>query len=376
MRRNSSGVISPPRGRGTPPSRALWAASLTPQGALDERRRQKRQPACKPGSVWPGCWPRRDGHSSGTPVAGRLKQPTRATWPTDKGPAGNPRVAPIRSCSRRGLPCRRRCRRRGALLPHPFTLALTSLAARFGRFAFCGAFPGVAPAGRYPAPHPYGARTFLRFREAAAVRPTGSNGHMSVRAGRSSRKVGRLMARRVAGDGTGRIYNTRRDFVAARGARLMRAVLDERGRLDRDATLVHCSFTLFVGLCAPGRRLACRRGARRNGATLSTEIHGPEIVCMKRMLALSLALAAAVSVAACETPQQNNALVGGTLGAGTGALIGSAVSGGNAGSTIAGAALGAGTGAMIGAAATPQPAGRCARFGYDYNGNRVCVAYY
>ena len=97
---------------------------------------------------------------------------------------------------------------------------------------------------------------------------------------------------------------------------------------------------------------------------------------MKRMLALWLALAAAVSVAACETPQQNNALVGGALGAGTGALIGSAVSGGNAGSTIAGAALGAGTGAMIGAAATPQPAGRCARFGYDYNGNRVCVAYY
>ncbi len=32
-------------------------------------------------------------------------------------------AAPIRSCSRWGLPCRRRCRRRGALLPHPFTLA-------------------------------------------------------------------------------------------------------------------------------------------------------------------------------------------------------------------------------------------------------------
>src|SRR5271169_6104987 len=44
-----------------------------------------------------------------------------------------------------------------------------------GRFAFCGAFPGVAPAGRYPAPHPFGARTFLRF-EAAAVRPTGETG--------------------------------------------------------------------------------------------------------------------------------------------------------------------------------------------------------
>src|SRR5690606_21948554 len=32
-------------------------------------------------------------------------------------------ATPIRSCSRWGLPCHRRCRRRGALLPHPFTLA-------------------------------------------------------------------------------------------------------------------------------------------------------------------------------------------------------------------------------------------------------------
>ena len=33
------------------------------------------------------------------------------------------RAVPIRSCSRWGLPCRLRCRRRGALLPHRFTLA-------------------------------------------------------------------------------------------------------------------------------------------------------------------------------------------------------------------------------------------------------------
>ena len=97
---------------------------------------------------------------------------------------------------------------------------------------------------------------------------------------------------------------------------------------------------------------------------------------MTKMLALSLALAAAVSVSACQTPQQQNALAGGALGAGTGALIGSAVSGGNAGSTIAGAAIGAGTGAVLGAAATPPPQGRCAQWGYDYNGNRVCVAFY
>ena len=97
---------------------------------------------------------------------------------------------------------------------------------------------------------------------------------------------------------------------------------------------------------------------------------------MNRLLALSLALAAAVSVSACQTPQQQNALVGGTLGAGTGALVGSAVSGGSAGSTIAGAAIGAGTGALIGAAATPQPVGRCGQWAYDYNGNRICVAFY
>jgi len=97
---------------------------------------------------------------------------------------------------------------------------------------------------------------------------------------------------------------------------------------------------------------------------------------MKKMLALSLALAGAVSVSACETPQQQNALVGGALGGGAGALIGSAVSGGSAGGALAGAAIGAGSGAILGAAATPQPAGRCAQWGYDYNGNRVCVAFY
>ena len=96
---------------------------------------------------------------------------------------------------------------------------------------------------------------------------------------------------------------------------------------------------------------------------------------MKRILALSLAVAAAVTVSACETPQQQNALVGGALGAGNGALIGSAVSGGSAGGAIAGGLIGAGTGALVGNAAT-APSGRCAQFGYDYNGNRVCTAFY
>jgi hypothetical protein len=87
-------------------------------------------------------------------------------------PAGaNRRAVPIWSCSRWGLPCRSRCRSRGALLPHPFTLA--DAARR--RFAFCGTFPGVAPAGRYPAPYFRGARTFLprhsQSRAKAAIQP-------------------------------------------------------------------------------------------------------------------------------------------------------------------------------------------------------------
>ena len=113
---------------------------------------------------------------------------------------------------------------------------------------------------------------------------------------------------------------------------------------------------------------------------------------MKRIAALSLAFAAAVTVSACETPQQQNALMGGALGAGTGALIGSAVSGGSAGGALAGAAIGAGSGALIGSAATPSggyyggpppggyyggpPPRRCAQWAYDYNGNRVCTAFY
>ena len=97
---------------------------------------------------------------------------------------------------------------------------------------------------------------------------------------------------------------------------------------------------------------------------------------MKKMLALSAALAGAVSLSACQTPQQQNALMGGALGGGAGALIGSAVSNGSPGGALAGAAIGAASGAMIGAAATPTYQGGCARWGFDYYGDRVCVAYY
>ena len=75
----------------------------------------------------------------------------------------NAAAVPTWSCSRWGLPCRFRYRNRGALLPHPFTLACRPYEVRTmdRRFAFCGTFPGVASAGRYPAPYLRGARTFL-----------------------------------------------------------------------------------------------------------------------------------------------------------------------------------------------------------------------
>ena len=95
----------------------------------------------------------------------------------------------------------------------------------------------------------------------------------------------------------------------------------------------------------------------------------------KEMIALVLALVGAMSVSACQTPQQTGTLAGGAIGAGTGALLGSAVSGGSAGGAIAGGVIGAGTGALIGNAVT-RPHRHCARWGFDRNGNRVCVAFF
>src|SRR5690242_3781594 len=61
---------------------------------------------------------------------------------------------------------------------------------RTKRFVLCGTFPGVAPAGCYPAPYVDGARTFLPRRlstvAGAAVRPTDALG-MGVAARRVKR---------------------------------------------------------------------------------------------------------------------------------------------------------------------------------------------
>src|SRR6202022_3436368 len=101
------------------------------------------QPACKPGFVGHRLLAQtiRDGHSSGTTFARCLEQPTRTASLTS--PCGvialsseHSRVAvPIRSCSRCGLPCRFRCRTRGALLPHLFTLTAPPFRMGSGSFS-------------------------------------------------------------------------------------------------------------------------------------------------------------------------------------------------------------------------------------------------
>ena len=110
-------------------------------------------------------------HSSRGRVAAALKQSTRMTE------RRIPCAIPIRSCSRWGLPCRCCYQPRGALLPHRFALTCPKASIRrFGRFVFCGTFPQVTLAGRYPAPFLAGARTFLPHADThipAAAQPSG-----------------------------------------------------------------------------------------------------------------------------------------------------------------------------------------------------------
>ena len=150
---------------------------------------QRYQPACKPGFVGhrPLARTIRDGHSSGTMFAHGLEQPTRTASLTSP-------------CGVIAFANSPRCRPYSVLLPvwfaMPFPLpdprcALTapfhpycpspSASERRRRFVLCGTVPGVAPAGRYPAPYVDGARTFLsRSLSAvagAAVRPTDAHRH-------------------------------------------------------------------------------------------------------------------------------------------------------------------------------------------------------
>jgi len=88
------------------------------------------------------------------------------------------------------------------------------------------------------------------------------------------------------------------------------------------------------------------------------------------------AVLALVAMAGCNTVEQDRALVGGGLGAATGAVIGAAT-GGGVGAAVAGAAIGGVGGAAIGAATAPRgychAVNRNGRPRYDANGNPIFV---
>src|SRR5579875_3807547 len=116
-----------------------------------------REPACKPGSV-------EGNHSSGTRVAASLERPTRKRGRTPlrrEGAASLFGLAPGGVC--RAAAC---CHRRGALLPHRFTLAVPRLAAR--TWAVCSLLhcPWARAPQALPGTSFTGARTFLHPRPA------------------------------------------------------------------------------------------------------------------------------------------------------------------------------------------------------------------
>jgi hypothetical protein len=111
--------------------------------AWTKTEKEKWESADKPGSV-------EDNHSSGMYVAAHLKQPTRKQC----GPHFTASLCSEPLASLFGLAPSGVCRavecyhRRGALLPHPFTLT-GHACARLRRFALCCTFRRLTPPRRY-----------------------------------------------------------------------------------------------------------------------------------------------------------------------------------------------------------------------------------
>ena len=113
---------------------------------------------------------RRDDHSSSPAITGGIKQPTRRlrTGRPIGASACHGQRLPIWSCSVRGFACHLCCHRRGALLPHLFTLTSPVAAcstdcgeaARQAVYFLCH-FPSGCPDRALPGALPCGVRTFL-----------------------------------------------------------------------------------------------------------------------------------------------------------------------------------------------------------------------
>ena len=94
---------------------------------------------------------------------------------------------------------------------------------------------------------------------------------------------------------------------------------------------------------------------------------------MKKIVALTVAMATTLALAGCNSYDPRDRTVGGALiGGATGAAVGGLATG-TGGGALAGAAIGAVAGGAIGHATTPRA--RCVRFSVDSWGNRRCVAW-
>src|SRR6267378_6847856 len=148
---------------------------------------KEHQPACKPGFVGHRLLAPtiRDGHSSGTTFARCLEQPTRTaslTLPCGVIAFANEPALPSLFGLAPGVVCHAVSVAGPAVRSYrTFSPLLAPSLSGWGkRFILCGTVPGVAPAGRYPAPYVDGARTFLSRSlstvAGAAVRPTDAKG--------------------------------------------------------------------------------------------------------------------------------------------------------------------------------------------------------
>ena len=118
------------------------------------------------------CSAERYGEAATIPLGRRL--PSASSDQPGRRGGTAPYAAPIRSCTRWGLPCRPCRQDRGALLPHPFDLTRPKPG---GILSVALSLTPEGAAGRYPAPLFRGARTFLGEAsfDAAARSPGGAN---------------------------------------------------------------------------------------------------------------------------------------------------------------------------------------------------------
>lgn len=96
---------------------------------------------------------------------------------------------------------------------------------------------------------------------------------------------------------------------------------------------------------------------------------------MKKILMISAVVFVAAPLAGCNNSPEDRALGGAALGGVAGAAIGGAATG-RVGGALAGGVIGAVAGGVLGGVTAPQRRARCARYGYDYDGNYVCVEAY